>query len=90
MSQQPIDSTRPAPPCGPRELKRLRFAGGIIIVVCVFVLVMAITFGNQPRAFVDRMNLLLAPLVLGSLILCGHTLWQFHRACTAETERPGR
>jgi hypothetical protein len=89
MLQQQINSSDSVPPCSPRELKRLKRVGRLVIVVCIFVLAMAITFGNQPRAFVDRMNLVLAPLVVGSLILCGHALWRFRRACLSERERPG-
>jgi hypothetical protein len=71
-------------------LKRLKVVMGISMIVGVFVVAMAVTFGNQPRAFVDRMNLLLAPLVVGSLVMCGHTLWRFRRACAAERDVSGR
>lgn len=68
----------------------MKVVRGICIAVCVFVVGMSIMFGNMPRSFVDRMNLLLAPLVLGSMVLGGYSLWRFRRACLAEREVSGR
>jgi hypothetical protein len=83
MPHKPLDATDSAPPCGSRELKRLKIAMGIVMLISLFVIAMAFTFGDQPRAFVDRMNLVLGPLVVAALALCGYTLWRFRRACAA-------
>lgn len=76
---QPL-APKSAPRCSPSELRRLRIVGGVVLAVCLFVIGMAIAFGNAPRPFVGRMNHVLAPLVVACLALCAHALWQFRRA----------
>lgn len=77
---------RSDPPCAPSELKRFRMAGWIVLGLATFVVTMIIAFGDAPRAFVDQMNLVLAPIVVAALCVAAYALWRFRRACRAWRE----
>lgn len=70
-------------PCSQREVKRLRIACWIALTLFLFVIAMAMTFGNAPRQFVNRMNVYLAPLVVGSLGGVVYAILRHRRACLA-------
>lgn len=52
----------------------------IVVAVGLSVIGAAIAFGNSPRATVDRLNLVLGPVVVILLGVSFHTLYRFRRA----------
>jgi hypothetical protein len=51
------------------------------MVIGLTVIGIAIAFGNSPRATIDRLNLVLGPVVVILLGVSCHTLYRFRRAC---------
>ncbi len=68
-------------PAHPREVRRMRTVQWIVLAVGLSVIGVAIAFGNSPRATVDRLNLVLGPVVVILLGVSFHTLYRFRRAC---------
>ncbi len=65
----------------PREVRRMRVVQWIALAVGLSVIGVAIAFGNSPRATVDRLNLVLGPVVVILLGVSFHSLYRFRRAC---------
>ncbi len=68
-------------PAHPREVRRMRVVQSIALVVGLSVIGVAIAFGNSPRATVDRLNLVLGPVVVILLGVSFHSIYRFRRAC---------
>ena len=68
-------------PAHPREVRRMRVVQWIALAVGLSVIGVAIAFGNSPRATVDRLNLVLGPVVVILLGVSFHSLYRFRRAC---------
>jgi len=85
MTQDSSNSTvtSVATPCSPSELKRFKIASWVVFALSGLVFAMIMTFGNAPRSFVDRMNLILGPIVIVDLSICAYSLWRFRKACVA-------
>ncbi len=69
-------------PCAPLELKRLKATELIVLAMSAPVFAFVTTFGNEPRGYVDRMNLFLAVIVVAALAICTQGLLRFRRACS--------
>jgi hypothetical protein len=78
--QNPDDSAAKVP-CSGSELKRFKIAAWVVLALSGFVLTMAMTFGNAPRAFVDRMNMVLVPIVAASLFIAVGAVLRFRKSC---------
>ncbi len=59
----------------------MRLVQWIAMVVGLSVIGVAIAFGNSPRETIDRLNLVLGPVVVILLGVSFHSLYRFRRAC---------
>jgi hypothetical protein len=85
------EKRKAALPCAPAELRRLKLSGAIVLALTAVVFSMIIKYGNEPRDFVDRMNVYLAAIVAVALSICAYALLRFRRACAAwRAENPPR
>jgi len=74
-----MNSPAPAPIAHAHEVKRFRIACWIVVALGLFVVTMAIAFGDASRLFIDRMNLFLAPTCGAAFSILAYSFWRFRR-----------
>jgi hypothetical protein len=79
-------SAKPPAPT-PGELRRFRMAMCVVLVLCFSVFASIFVYGDSPRATIDRMNPILATLVVVAFAVLAHAMWRFRTRCG---EWPGR
>ena len=70
-------------PAPSREVRRLKIVQSAILALSVSIVALCILFGNSSRTTVDRLNLVLLPLVAIMLGVTFYSLRRFRRACIA-------
>lgn len=63
------------------ETQRFKRAMWLVLALCLPVLACVFWYGDAPRPFVDRMNSMIAPVILVAFVILGSAMWRFRQRC---------
>jgi FtsH-binding integral membrane protein len=73
----------PGPAVIAAELRRFRRATWIVLALSLSAVAITLTLGNAPRPIVDRLNVVLALMVIATFVVLGVALGRFRKKCGA-------